>query len=60
MALGIQKRSATRIPKPTDPKRVWIREVSNLHMRNFITTGGAVEFCTAKIAIPMTTKKADQ
>jgi hypothetical protein len=44
MALGIQKRSATRIPKPTDPKMVYIREVSNLHMRNFITTGGAVEF----------------
>jgi hypothetical protein len=29
-------------------------------MRNFMVTGGALEFCTAKMAIPMATAKTNQ
>jgi hypothetical protein len=34
---------------PMDPRTVLIREISKFHRRNFIATGGAVEFWIAKI-----------
>jgi hypothetical protein len=55
---GIQQRMVRRIPKRIDPKMVKIREVSNFQKRNFITTAGASEFCTAKMAILRTIKKS--
>jgi hypothetical protein len=60
IALGTHRKRVTRIPVPIDPRTVWIREVSNRHMRNFIITKGAFEFWTAKMAIPMATKNINQ
>lgn len=60
MALGIQKRTVVIIPKPIDPKMVEMREVSNLHMRNFIVTRGADEFWIAKRAIAATINNINQ
>jgi len=58
ISLGIQKRRVSRIPSPTDIKRVLMRDVSNFHRRNLIVTRGAPEFWMAKIAATIISKKA--
>jgi hypothetical protein len=60
IALGTHRKRVTRIPVPIDPRIVWIREISNRHMRNFIVTKGAFEFWTAKMAMPKATKNINQ
>jgi len=39
---------------------VYTKEVSNLHMRNFIVIRGAAEFWTANMATAMTITKINQ
>jgi hypothetical protein len=60
MALGIHRNNIIRIPIPVDPKRVYMREVSNFHTRNFTVMRGAEEFWSAKIAIPTAISNTNQ
>ena len=57
---GSRKNRTKRTPMPTDPKAAEIREGSKFHRRNFIATGGAVKFWTAKIAIQKIIPKLSQ
>ena len=60
MALDIHRNRVRIHPKTMDPRMVKTRDVSNLHARNLIMTGAALEFWIAKIATPMRMRKAIQ